>query len=191
MTREHEQLRALVREAFQQTMEQLTVEVAVMPLERWNESVFRYAFCRSIASSRPDVDQLVECDRIDLVLRAAETAAFIEFKLYQRRRRVDAYTGAVSGSKGGPGQQNLREFQRCVDQLHARPSSTGLSKLIVLVYSDPPADASDVRVRFSDYLDDYRHPDADVPLVVEDRYGPVDADGSALQAVLFELRATP
>lgn len=71
----------IAQTAFRSTVEFLRSEVELMPLDRWNESVFRYQFCRFIAAAHPQVEQFVECDRIDLVLRRPPLVAFIEFKL--------------------------------------------------------------------------------------------------------------
>lgn len=189
VTEEPAGTRAMVRQAFRDTLARVADEVAVMPLERWNESVFRYAFCRSIAAVRPEAHQFVESDRIDLVLRTEEGPAFIEFKFYLRRRRIDAYTGEIRGHRGGPSAQNLREFRRCVEQLHTRPSVPSLSKFIVLVYSDPAPGVPARGGRFADYLSDYQHPDPCVPLNVVDTYGSIVAGEVDLRATLFELSA--
>lgn len=187
VTAESGRTREMVRQAFQDTLARVADEVAVLPLECWNESVFRYALCRSIAEVRPEAHQFVESDRIDLVLRTDHGAAFIEIKFYLRRRRIAAYTGEARGFKGGPSAQNLREFQSCVDRLHARPSVPGLSKLIVLVYADPAPGKPTPGGRFANYLDDYHHRDPTVPLSVLETYGPVRAGHDDLRATLFEL----
>jgi hypothetical protein len=148
-----------VRIAFRNTVEffRSEVEVELMPLDRWNESVFRYCFCRSLHTAYPQIQQFVECSRIDLVLRQERRSAFIEFKFYQRARQFDPYDGRPRGYKGGPSLKNMREFQTCVHRLHERPTVAGLSKYVVLVYADPKNDGRP-NCRFSRYYDDYHHP---------------------------------
>src|SRR5512145_1037619 len=126
-----------VRSAFGRTMAEMPRELTAMPIDFWNESVFRFFFCRSLLKSHADVTQLVECDRIDLVLRRGDEAAFVELKFYVRAPRFHAYTGKRLGFKGGPSAQNVLEFERCVSVLRTRASAPGLSKFIVLVYIDP------------------------------------------------------
>src|SRR5208282_3472565 len=97
----------VVQGAFRSAFEHLRAEVAVMPLSRWNESVFRYWFCRSVATGNPDVEQFVECDKIDLVLSRGNARAFVEFKFYRHPQRFDPYSGNICGFKGGPDPKNL------------------------------------------------------------------------------------
>ncbi|MDZ5447238.1 hypothetical protein U2F26_31775 [Micromonospora sp. 4G57] len=146
----------VVRRTFFRAMPCVSDELSRMPLSGWNESVFRYFFCRSLSEAHPDVTQFVECDRIDLVLHRAEEKAFIEFKFYLRAPKFDPYTGRRSGLKGGPGPRNLDEFRRCVDQLHGRKPVHGLSKYIVLVYADPIGGSTTAN-RYSTHYDDYAH----------------------------------
>ena len=82
-----------VQMAFRSTIESLRSEVELMPFDRWNESVLRYYFCRSLAMTYPQAEQFVECDKIDLVLRQPPQVAFIEFKFYRHPRRYDPYDG--------------------------------------------------------------------------------------------------
>ncbi|MGN9807392.1 hypothetical protein [Micromonospora sp. L32] len=162
-------------------------ELSRMPLSLWNESVFRYFFCRSLAEAHPDVTQFVECDRIDLVLHHAKEKAFIEFKLYLHAPKFDPYTGSRSGFKGGPGRKNLSEFCRCVDQLYGRKSMHGLSKYIVLVYADPTAESTPGK-RYSAHYDDYAHWDEKITLELLASAEPVESRHDRVQAKLFAVR---
>ncbi len=157
-----------------------------MPLSRWSESVLRYYFCRSLAVNYPQVEQHVECDKIDLVLRQLPQVAFIEFKFYRLPRRYDPYDGRLCGFKGGPGRKNVREFQRCINQLHARPSVPHLSKYVVLVYADS-TDGSGPKRGFSYYYDDYRHPRDPVPLRRIECSAPFETTDAIVQAQLYEI----
>jgi hypothetical protein len=148
---------SVVNNAFLDGMSDLREDIGIMPMSRWNKSVFRYCFCRSIAKNLPKIELLIECDRIDLVLSHGSERAFVEFKFYRHPKRFDPYIGGEPiGFKGGPGKKNLGEFAACVEQLHDRRSLPGLSKYVVLVYVDP-TDDSRPNNRFSLHYDDYQH----------------------------------
>ena len=176
----------VVQTAFRRTVKFLPSELKIMPLSRWNESVLRYFFCRFLAKADPEVEQFVECDHIDLVLKSSRLVAFVEFKFFIHPRRFDPYDGTARGFKGGPGRQNLREFRACIDRLHKRPPTPGLSKYVVLVYADP-ADGSRPGGRYSHYYDQYRHPRTDVVRRVK-RSGPIDTTECMLvRAQLYKV----
>jgi hypothetical protein len=179
----------VVRSTFSSTLAFLPNELRRMPLSRWNESVFRYFFCRFLADAYPGMKQLVECGRIDLVLHRGEEKAFVEFKFYLRPRRYDPYTGELLGFKGGPGAQNLREFRQCVDDLNLRESVPGLSKYIVLVYADP-ANGSSPGNLYSGHYDGYLHPDEKVALEVLESRGPIESAEGRVKAKLFAVQET-
>jgi hypothetical protein len=175
-----------IRTAFRRTVGFLPGELAVMPLSRWNESVFRYYFCHFLSEAHRDITQLVECDRIDLVLRQPPLVAFLEFKFYIHRCRVDPYDGVSRGFKGGPGRQNLTEFQTCIDQLDKRPSSPNLSKYVVLIYADP-TNQNHPNHRYSDYYDAYRHPGSSVTLKLVESCGPIETPEATVRAKLYAI----
>jgi len=162
------------------------VEVELMPLDRWNESVFRYCFCRSLHTAYPQIQQFVECGRIDLVLRHQRRSAFVEFKFYQHARQFDPYDGRLRGYKGGPSRKNMREFQMCVHHLHERPTIDGLSKYVVLVYADPKDD-SRPNCRFSRYYDDYHHPRDGALLRRIECSAPFEAPDAVVRAQLYRV----
>jgi hypothetical protein len=177
----------VVESAFRKTVERIRSEVRLMPLSRWNESVVRYWFCEALATAHPDVEQFVECDKIDLVLSRSPQRAFIEFKFYRHPRRFDPYDGNPRGFKGGPGRQNLREFQSCIDMLHRRRSQSGLSKYLVLIYADP-TDGSRPSLRFARQYEEYHHPDEAVALrLVESSEQILTSD--VVRAQLYEVGA--
>lgn len=177
----------IVLSAFSATMKFIPGELQQMPLNRWNESVFRYFFCRELSDINPEVKQFVECDRIDLVLHAAQEKAFVEFKFYLHPRKFDPYTGDCLGFKGGPGPGNLDNFQQCVDQLYKRKSVPGLSKYIVLMYVDPAGKGGPGK-RYSVYYDDYRHSDEKVTLELLGSEGPIELGEDRIQAKLLAVR---
>lgn len=176
----------IVTTAFRSVVDHLRSEIELMPLSRWTESVVRYYFCRSIAMVDPNIDQFVECGKIDLVLYRPPTRAFVEFKFYRHPRRFDPYDGKARGFKGGPGRKNLGEFRSCVDQLHERPYAQGLSKYIVLIYADPN-DGTRPTLRFSQSYDAYEHPSNDVVLRVLDAPEPFATAEGIVQCKLYEL----
>ncbi|SBV26123.1 hypothetical protein GA0070620_1605 [Micromonospora krabiensis] len=177
----------LVRSTLSNTMAWMGGELKLMPLSRWNESIFRYFFCRQLASTKPSVSQFVECDHIDLVLHSAEEKAFVEFKFYLHPRKFDPYTGNSLGFKGGPSLQNLAEFRRCVDHLHGRNLTPGLSKYLILVYADP-ADGGSPGNRYSVHYDNYLHSDGKIILDLLAAEGPVESDEGHVRARLFAVR---
>ncbi|MFJ1541690.1 hypothetical protein ACIODS_24395 [Micromonospora chalcea] len=179
-------LDGVVRSTFLRTIAFMPDELRRAPLSCWNESVFRYSFCRHLPGVDEGVQPFVECERIDLVLYRGDEKAFVEFKFYVHPRRFDPYTGVSSGFKGGPSPKNLHEFQRCVQQLHDRKSVPGLSKYIVLAYADPLSGSTPGQ-RYSDYYDDYRHSDKGVALNLHGSASPIEIDGEVIQAKLFTV----
>lgn len=175
-------MKRIIEAAFDRTLAFLTEELSVMPLDRWNESVFRYVYCRCLAEMNPEFEQFVECDRIDLVLANRNSRAFIEFKFFRRPRRFDPYDGTLRGFKGGAGKQNLAEFQDCVDELSGRRPIEGLSKYIVLAFADP-TDMSPKSYRYASYYDDYE----DHRVRRLKAAGPIDASGEVLKAQLLAI----
>jgi hypothetical protein len=161
-----------------------------MPLSRWNESVLRYHFCRFIATADLDdveqVEQFVECRRIDLVLKQGSNLAFIEFKFFLHHRRFDPYDGNVGGFKGGPGPKNLEEFQKCVNQLHDHRAHPSLLKYVVLVYADP-TDGSRSRLRYANQYEDYHHPRDNVLIRLIESAGPIETKEGIVLARLYQL----
>jgi hypothetical protein len=178
----------VVLAGFRGSVQTLEGELNVMPLSRWNESVLRYYFCRSVATAFPGVEQLVECGKIDLVLTRAPARAFIEFKFYSHPVRFDPYGGGERGFKGRPSLKNLREFQACIDQLHARAAIPGLSKYVVLVYADP-ADDSQPGPRYSKHYEEYRHAREGVMIRLIEATEPISTDEGTVRAKLFEVGA--
>lgn len=177
-------LEEIVKAAFRGAVAQVQADVEVMSLSRWTESVFRFFFCRPVALARPDVEQFVECGKIDLVLHKPPNRAFIEFKFYSHPRRFDPYDGKLRGFKGGASKKNLDEFQDCVNQLHQRPYASGLSKYVALVYADP---MDGQRMRYSDYLDAYRHDREVVALRLVDEHEAFRAGDSLVRGKLYEV----
>ena len=134
-----ELMRQLLIAAFEEAVTRFKAEEALMPLARWNESVFRFLYSRVIAAKEPDVTQLVECNRIDLMLHRRTERAFVEFKFYTHSVGYNPVTGMMERMKGYPSSQNRREFENCVKILRERTVSPEVLKLVVLFYADPVA----------------------------------------------------
>jgi hypothetical protein len=132
-------MRQLLIKAFEEAVGQFKAEEVLMPLARWNESVFRFFYCRAIAKLEPDVTQLVECSRIDLVLHRRSERAFVEFKFYTHSVAYNSITGKMGRTKGYPSLKNRREFENCVKALRQRPGPPEVLKLVALFYADPVA----------------------------------------------------
>ncbi len=176
----------IILSIFRKTCSFLPSEFEVMPMSRWNESAFRYFFCRFLAGDYPDVEQYIECDKIDLVLRQSSELAFIEFKFYRHPRRYDPYTGKPNGYKGGPGKQNLNEFWACVDVLNDRKKKPGLSKYVILVYSDP-TDGTRPKNRYSDYYDYYKQYRDDMKVSLIETINPFEINDLIVKAQLYRV----
>lgn len=182
-------MRGEVATAFRGAVDALRSELPLMPLSRWNESVFRYYFCRAVAVAHPGVEQFVECEKIDLVLAGGGLRAFVEFKFYVNPRRFDPYGHSRSGFKGGPSLKSLAEFRSCVDQLASRHAVPGLSKFVVLAYVDGTEERR-AKHRYSDHYDSYEHP-SDVGLLLVESGGPIESAEGIVRARLFEVGANP
>jgi hypothetical protein len=130
-------MRLLLIAAFEDAISQIRAEEVRMPLDRWNESVFRFFYSRSVTLLEPGVTQLVECNRIDLVLHRGNERAFVEFKFYTHSVRHDAVAGNQTGMKGFPSIKNRLEFNNCVDMLRLRPEPPGGLKVVARFYADP------------------------------------------------------
>ncbi len=178
-------MQGIVRSAFRATAEVFSADQNLMPFDRWNESILRYHFCRSVATHDRHVEQFVECNRIDLVMVSGTERAFVEFKFYARPVRYDPYKGKPVGHKGGPGPKNLGEFRRCVDFLRQRKTAPGLSKFIVLLYGDPSSGRKSKWSYAADYRE-YRHTAPDV-LVVRDAIDGIEASGTDVSLRLYEV----
>lgn len=161
-------------------------DMGIMPLDRWNESVLRYHFCCATSRACPEVEQFVECGKIDLVLASGELRAFVEFKYYWHPRRHDPYGGHNRGFKGGPSRKNLLEFESCVNQLAARDAKAGLSKFVVLFYADR-IDADAAKLNYGGCYNEYCHGHSGVGMRTVKRWGPVNGGGGVARAVLFEV----
>lgn len=130
-------MRKLLITAFEDAVAQIKAEVALMPLTRWNESVFRFMYSRAVATREPDVTQFVECSRIDLVLHRKSERAFVEFKFYTHSTAYDPLSGIKTRMKGFPSAKNRQEFERCVETLRGRSVAPEVLKLVALFYADP------------------------------------------------------
>ncbi len=123
--------------AFEDAVAQIKAEVALTPLARWNESVFRFMYSRAVATREPNITQFVECSRIDLVLHRKSERAFVEFKFYTHSTAYHPLSGIKRGMKGYPSPANRQEFENCVETLRRRSVPPEVLKLVALFYADP------------------------------------------------------
>jgi hypothetical protein len=141
-----------------------------------------------VATTHGEVSRFVECGKIDLVLSRGRQRAFIEFKFYRFARKYDPYGKKSGGFKGGPSKKNLEEFQGCVDTLHHLKTTPGLSKYIVLVYSDPTR-VGRRRLSFSQFYDDYKHVRAKVKISEIARSKDLDHREGVVKGRLYKIGA--
>lgn len=79
----------------------------------------------------------------------------------------------------------MKEFRSCIDQLNSRDATPGLSKYIVLVYVDPTDGTR--KSRYSNFYDEYCHPDCNVALRVVESSGPVETKEGIVRAQLYQV----
>ncbi len=130
-------MRHLLIKAFEGAVTQVRAEELQMPLPRWNESLFRFMYSRTVTRLEPEVSQFIECSRVDLVLHRGSERAFLEFKFYTHSVAYDALSGMKLGMKGYPSRKNCQEFKKCVDALRRRPVPPEVLKFVALFYADP------------------------------------------------------
>lgn len=97
-------MQEVVQTTFHSTVEFLPSEFEVMPLSRWTESVLRYYFCRFLTKSHPEVEQFIECGRIDLVLWMSPHRAFPRTAHSLSSSCIDTLFGSIpmTGRRGAP-----------------------------------------------------------------------------------------
>jgi hypothetical protein len=132
-----ESVERIIIDVFRRTASTLSKDLESVCLDYWQEGILRFLFVKEALRYDSSVTCFVECDHIDLVLRKGNTGAFIEFKFYLHSPKHDPYTGARIGRKGHPSLKNLREFKKCVHELHGRKQDQNIAKFIVLAYADP------------------------------------------------------
>lgn len=130
-------MRQLLITAFEDAVDQVKADMALMPLPRWHEFVFRFIYPRAVATREPHVKQFFECSEIDLVLHRKSEKAFVEFKFYTHRPQHDPSSGIKTGMKGGPSRKNRQEFEKCVENLRRRSVAPEVLKFVALLYADP------------------------------------------------------
>ncbi len=128
----------LLIKVLEQASQRFELESKYMPIERWNESVFRFLFSRELATLDATVIQFIECEKIDLVLHSSNDIGFVEFKFYIHNPSYDKYTGAPKGiKKSYPSPNNECQFHKCIQTLRDREHRNNLRKFVVLFYADP------------------------------------------------------
>ena len=127
----------LLKAALDDTLSEMEKDFSVAPIEAWNESVFRFIFCKNINKQNKEISQLIECNRIDLVLHKGGLSSFIEFKFYIHSSRFDPCTQNIMGRKSYPSDKNFSEFENSAKKLINQKETKSTSKFIILFYADP------------------------------------------------------
>lgn len=182
-------MRQLVITAFKDAVAQIESDMALMPIARWNESVFRFMYSRAVtqtASDRVlDVRQFFECERVDLVLHHQSERAFVEFKFCIHSPKYKASLGESCGWKGYPSDKNLSEFTKCVRNLRERSVSPDALKLVALFYADP---INTKAKKYEDYYGDRRRIGRELRIRELASIGPFSPNGlENCKARLYEI----
>ncbi len=133
----------LLRTALGRACSALPIEVRAVPLEHWNESIFRFLLVRHILAAAPGTPCWSEWHRVDLVLPASSGATLVELKFFAHQPLRD-HSDGVLRMKGGPSAQNVREFEAAIQSLagsrakHWATACGGIAAgYVVLAYCDP------------------------------------------------------
>jgi len=129
----------ILQEALDKTLRDMEEDFPVAPIEAWNESVFRFIFCKNLKKQDEQINQLIECNRIDLVLHQKGpilSSSFIEFKFYIHSNRANPCTQKITGLKSFPSDRNFSELGNSAKQLGNKQGGESTSKFIILFYAD-------------------------------------------------------
>ncbi|MEO7097937.1 MAG: hypothetical protein ABI162_01150 [Luteolibacter sp.] len=111
-----------VVKAYRGAWDKLVAEHCDLTLRHVNESVFRYFFIQELLRQNVQLSIEDEWRRIDLLLKAPNCQAAIEFKFYDKRPIVTL--GGKVRYKGGSGPQNFGEFTKSLEQLMSLETKT-------------------------------------------------------------------
>jgi hypothetical protein len=106
----------LLRKALKSACSRFVSEVADVPIEYWNESVFRHLLVRELLTFRTREKVWSEWHRVDLVLPDPSGGTAIELKFYTRNP-LCAVPDKILRWKGGPSEKNYGEFRRAIERL--------------------------------------------------------------------------
>jgi hypothetical protein len=107
--------------AYRGAWKKLISDHSDITLRHANESVFRYFFIQELLHQKVELSIEDEWRRIDLLLRAPNCQAAIEFKFYDTRP-MNMLDGKVR-YKGGSGNKNFQEFRKSLSQLASLEAS--------------------------------------------------------------------
>jgi hypothetical protein len=91
-------------------------ELQRVPLEGWNESVFRFFVVQRLRKDAARVRCETEWHRIDLVLFDRHGATLLELKFFTAMPLRDYKRNKVR-MKGGPSKKNYREYESAIEKL--------------------------------------------------------------------------
>ncbi|SFG29792.1 hypothetical protein [Pontibacter chinhatensis] len=138
------EIQNLVKEVTIATNQSLKNEVAIVPLDLWNESVYRYQWIKQLLKVAPKARCQIEWNYNDLFFQLGDDNVIVEFKFYITQFNVDIHGNKRDTPKGHPSNKNFEEF--CVqigklDKMNEMVWFKGgeksiTHKLLILVYTD-------------------------------------------------------
>ena len=136
------EVRSRLTGALRSTCEEFLAEVKHLPIDHWNESVFRFCLVRQLLARNSNIECWTEWNRVDLVLPASGGAVSVEMKFFTTLPTLDN-EGKLLGWKGAPGRKNFAEYQDVVAKLRRARNEpwamdcSGVSTcFLVLAYAD-------------------------------------------------------
>ena len=171
------ELRPVLKSAIRNACKRFLRDVGSIPLEHWNESVFRFYLVREIVELKQKIDCRTEWNRVDLLVPAADGAMVIEMKFFQAMPLRDSHGGFIR-LKGTASPQNYREYEDVVDKLHSARGSRWVDAaggvscgFLILAYVDYLGDRRPNRSYKESYGDiELKAPIIDILQVVEDAH---------------------
>ncbi len=117
-------------------------ELANVPSEHWNESVFRFFIVRQLLKI-PDIDCRSEWNRVDLVIQSPRGATLLELKFFTSQPLRDQ-AGKTIRMKGRPSPKNYGEYENALKKLRSAREAKWIrfcdgvaSAHLLLAYIDP------------------------------------------------------
>lgn len=123
-----------IKKALDRAWREIKAELRDIPIQQWNESVFRYYFIRSLLRSR-NIQCQTEWNHADLFIKAGDEFAVVEFK-FLVCNWFPKPTAPFRRKGSGPGQKNFTEFCQCIKTLReaTHPELETASKYVILAY---------------------------------------------------------
>ncbi|WP_201221260.1 hypothetical protein [Halochromatium roseum] len=142
-------------------------DVPKVPLDYWNESVFRFYLVRELLSIDQTIDCRTEWNRVDLMIPGDCGAVLCELKFFLALTLRNS-SGDFLRFKGGASSKNFQEYSQVIKKLQAARNSRwtedtgGLSAAyLILAYADYVGEKKPKR----SYRDFYAELKAEPPIV--------------------------